>query len=93
MNTRTLILTAAALALIPSAAFAAPGHPAKAAAKRVALVCPVTGTKIASAAQAYNHETYKGKTYYFCCPGCKPAFDKDPGKVIANAAKGKYQPI
>ncbi len=51
----------------------------------------MTGNKIASAAQAYNHETYKGKTYYFCCPECKPAFDKNPEKIIASAAQGKYQ--
>ena len=25
---------------------------------------------------------YKGKTYYFCAPGCKKAFDKDPEKYI-----------
>lgn len=88
----TLMLTAAALALISSATFAAPGHTAKAAsAKKATLICPVTGDKIASAAKAYNHENYKGKTYYFCCPECKPAFDKNPGKVIANAAKGKYE--
>ena len=23
---------------------------------------------------------YKGKTYYFCAPGCKAAFEKDPEK-------------
>lgn len=23
---------------------------------------------------------YNGKTYYFCAPGCKTAFDKNPGK-------------
>ncbi|MDQ2687991.1 MAG: YHS domain-containing protein [Armatimonadota bacterium] len=56
-------------------------------------MCPVTGTKIASAKAAYAHETYKGKTYYFCCPMCKPAFDKAPDKIIANAKKGKYQPM
>ncbi len=26
--------------------------------------------------------TYKGKTYVFCCPGCKPKFDADPEKYI-----------
>ena len=93
MNVKTLTLTAAALVLVSSAAFAASDHPAKAASKKVALICPVSGTKIASAAKAYNHEAYKGKAYYFCCPECKPAFDKNPGKVIANAAKGKYQPM
>ena len=25
---------------------------------------------------------YKGKTYYFCAPGCKKTFEKDPGKYI-----------
>ncbi len=23
---------------------------------------------------------YKGKTYYFCAPGCKKKFDQDPAK-------------
>ncbi|HEY4688577.1 MAG TPA: YHS domain-containing protein [Anaerolineae bacterium] len=25
---------------------------------------------------------YQGQTYYFCSPGCKKAFDKDPEKHI-----------
>ena len=25
---------------------------------------------------------YKGQTYYFCAPGCKVAFEKDPEKYI-----------
>ncbi len=25
---------------------------------------------------------YKGKTYYFCAPGCKKAFDADPAKYV-----------
>lgn len=25
---------------------------------------------------------YKGQTYYFCSPGCKKAFDKDPEKYL-----------
>ena len=88
---KTLLLTTAAFALLSGAGFAAPGHPAST--KKTALICPVTGTMIASAAQAYSHEKYKGKTYYFCCPQCKPAFDKNPGKTAANAAKGTYQPM
>ena len=27
---------------------------------------------------------YKGKTVYFCCPDCKPEFEKDPEKYIAK---------
>ncbi|MEM1512653.1 MAG: YHS domain-containing protein [Candidatus Jordarchaeales archaeon] len=26
--------------------------------------------------------TYKGKTYYFCAPGCKKAFDENPEKYV-----------
>ena len=91
---KTLLLTAALLAALTTTALAAPASTAKAAsAKKVGLICPVTGTKIASAASAYSHETYKGKTYYFCCPACKPAFDKNPGKIVADSTKGKYQSL
>jgi YHS domain-containing protein len=27
---------------------------------------------------------YKGKTYYFCAPGCKREFDKNPEKYVAE---------
>jgi YHS domain-containing protein len=26
--------------------------------------------------------TYQGKTYYFCAPGCKAAFERDPQKYL-----------
>ena len=26
------------------------------------------------------YSVYKGKTYVFCCPGCKPMFDENPEK-------------
>jgi YHS domain-containing protein len=29
---------------------------------------------------------YKGKTYYFCCTGCRDAFNDDPDGIIAEAA-------
>lgn len=32
---------------------------------------------------------YKGKTYYFCAPGCKAAFDRDPEKYIEAAEEGE----
>jgi YHS domain-containing protein len=52
--------------------------------------CPVSGSKIASVQDASGSSVYKGKTYYFCCPMCKPMFDKDPAKYVAAASKGKY---
>ncbi|PNX48450.1 MAG: YHS domain-containing protein [Thermoplasmata archaeon M11B2D] len=27
---------------------------------------------------------YKGKTYYFCAPGCKRTFDANPEKYVSN---------
>ena len=83
------VMIASALAMLPIVATAAPHH--KAASKHAAFICPVTGDKIASAKDAVGHETYKGNTYYFCCPECKPRFDKNRAGVVANAAKGKYE--
>ena len=45
------------------------------------VVCPVMGTKF-DKENASGTSVSKGKTYYFCCGGCKPAFDKDPEKYI-----------
>ena len=28
---------------------------------------------------------YKGKTYWFCCTGCRDAFLDDPDTIIAQA--------
>ena len=29
---------------------------------------------------------YNGKTYYFCAPGCKASFEKDPEKYLKEEA-------
>jgi len=61
---------------------AAPPETAEKAAS-VAIVqttCPVMGMPI-------NKEIfteYQGKKVYFCCPECKPKFEKDPQKYIAK---------
>ncbi len=31
---------------------------------------------------------YKGQTYYFCAPGCKQEFDKQPEKFVQQASSG-----
>lgn len=28
---------------------------------------------------------HQGTTYYFCAPGCKVAFDREPGKYLLQA--------
>ena len=81
-----LALAGATASMAQTKATPAPAAPA---AKPAAaeLVCPVTGEKIASVKDATGSSVYKGKTYYFCCGGCKPAFDKNPAKYVKEAAK------
>ena len=45
-------------------------------------VCPVMKTKFKVAADTLAAE-YKGKVYFFCCPGCPVAFKADPEKYVA----------
>ena len=63
-----------------------PGHPAQPAVQEVR--CPVTGEVVKDPASAAKSE-YKGRTYYFCCPACKPKFDADPEKYTVKAAGEK----
>jgi len=50
------------------------------------LECVVTGGKGTMAV------TFKGKTYYVCCSGCRDYFNEDPAKVLAEyRAKKKKQ--
>ena len=44
---------------------------------------PVCGMDIDPATAAGKSE-YKGQTYYFCSPGCKKTFDKDPEKYAGK---------
>lgn len=55
--------------------------------KAVSAICPIMGTKIPDISKAVGKSVYKGKTYYFCCAGCKPMFDKNPEKYIHKSAK------
>ncbi len=34
---------------------------------------------------AVHKSDYAGKTYYFCSPGCKRSFDKEPAKYAGAA--------
>jgi len=48
---------------------------------------PVCGMEVEEKKAAGKSE-YKGQMYYFCSPGCKRAFDKEPqkyaGKVLEH---------
>ena len=43
--------------------------------------CPITGS-VFTVSKDTQFSEYKGKFYAFCCPGCKPQFDKSPGKYV-----------
>jgi P-type Cu+ transporter len=80
---RTLVATAIAFIALSTTAFAGP---TPSTAKAAPLICPVTGETIPSIADAAGHSVYKGKTYYFCCSGCKPMFDKDPAAYVKTTS-------
>ncbi|KAA3644265.1 MAG: YHS domain-containing protein [Chloroflexi bacterium] len=46
---------------------------------------PVCGMEVDEQNAAATSE-YQGQTYYFCAPGCKAAFDKDPQKYLNSEA-------
>jgi YHS domain-containing protein len=48
--------------------------------------CPVTGDNVDPATTKLK-TVYKGKPYYFCCPGCPEEFAKDPEKYIRQTKK------
>jgi YHS domain-containing protein len=52
------------------------------------VVCPVSGETILKSQAKATYE-YQGKTYYFCCEGCKEKFVKDPAKYIGKNADMK----
>jgi YHS domain-containing protein len=46
--------------------------------------CPVSKESFTVNAKTTS-ATYKGKTYVFCCPECKPEFEANPEKFAATA--------
>ncbi|MFZ0534717.1 MAG: YHS domain-containing protein [Anaerolineales bacterium] len=46
---------------------------------------PVCGMEVDPKTAAGKSE-YQGKTYYFCSPGCKRDFDKEPQKYVKAGA-------
>jgi len=50
-------------------------------------VDPVCGMDVDPKTAAGKSE-YQGKTYYFCSPGCKKDFDKDPAQYVGQTQAG-----
>jgi len=49
---------------------------------------PVCGMEVDPKSASATYE-YKGQTYYFCSPGCKAAFQKDPEKYLGPQQGGQ----
>lgn len=43
-------------------------------------VCKMT----VDTATAQHKTDFEGTTYYFCAPGCKKSFERDPNKYLAQ---------
>lgn len=67
-------LRSGALALPESAPQARPQAPAQA-------LDPICGMTV-EIQSARGHSHHAGRDYYFCCPGCKKTFDKDPARYL-----------
>ena len=50
---------------------------------------PVCGMDIDPKTAAGKSE-YKGQTYYFCSPGCKKSFDKEPEKYAGTQTSAHH---
>jgi xanthine dehydrogenase accessory factor len=46
-----------------------------------AAIDPVCGMSVTIAGAKYTYE-YQGRMYYFCCPGCKTTFRKEPERYV-----------
>lgn len=61
--------------------------PAKA--EVAAALDPVCGMTVPADASSRPYE-YEGVTYYFCCPGCRRSFERDPSAYLS--AEEAYRP-
>lgn len=51
---------------------------------------PVCNMEVEPESAAAEAE-YKGRTYYFCAPGCKVAFEKNPEKYLKESSDEEHQ--
>ncbi len=49
----------------------------------VMILCPVM-KNVSKVSDKSAYTDYKGKRYYYCCPGCKKLFEKDPESYLAQ---------
>ncbi|MGH3915169.1 MAG: XdhC family protein [Pseudonocardiaceae bacterium] len=52
----------------------------------VESVDPVCGMTVEVASARHTFD-YEGSRYYFCCPACRKAFEKDPAALVSSVAR------
>jgi xanthine dehydrogenase accessory factor len=57
-------------------------EPAAAVATPATAIDPVCGMEVEIATARFTAE-HDGQRYYFCCPGCRRSFEKEPEKYLA----------
>lgn len=50
---------------------------------------PVCGMEVDKTTTTWKSE-YKGEIYYFCAPGCKASFDKNPEKYLHQGGHSEH---
>ena len=63
-----------------------PDRARPASARPVTAIDPVCGMTVDADATSRSFE-HQGSNYYFCCPGCRNAFEKDPAAYLTTGAK------
>ncbi len=58
--------------------------------EKTSVIDPVCGMTVDTTSAEYR-SFHDGKAYYFCSPGCKASFDKDPAKFAGAGAKGGHE--
>src|SRR5262249_23550421 len=51
---------------------------------------PVCGMTV-EIATARHKTTHAGQTYYFCAPGCKRSFEREPDKYLAGSVQSSTE--
>ncbi len=54
-------------------------------------VDPICKMEVDTDSPPGGRSDHEGTAYYFCAPGCKVAFDKEPEKYLAAASGGPFE--
>ncbi len=56
------------------------------------VIDPVCGMTVDTSTANFTSD-YNGTTYYFCAPGCKKSFEKEPEKYLSQAQSAQDEQV